>query len=1228
MSATTSAVSIATTGEIPVSVATTLFRHRGSLHLTVIVKARFAYTPDGPATIQPAPGIVVRDRNYGRSAHRSVGAASDLAPRLPRAQVIVVGQAYAPPGEFVVAGSVRLVVGRKETSIDRTLHVLGDSIEGARQPYQKMRVAYERAAFSDENPVGIAAEVGLPNLVDPARPGAPAAFGPISRYWPSRRDLLGDLDRGELDRDIPVFPDDFDWSYFHSAPVEQRLDALVGDEWILLDGMHPVLARVKIELPSAAAAARLTIADRAAVALDLTLDTVAIDADLQSFDLAWRGVAPLAIDESELGRVAIVAGLALPGVPLVWPRREAPASDVAPSIDDTEVRSPAQTQAMSGERVEALRRIPVAPFPIAAPGVPVAAAPIPGAPWPAPPAAPRFNAPPLDYAPPAAPLVDRDVSAGADEAAHEVTITGVEAPFTRPFAAPDLPSAAPPVLAAIPARVRPAIPIVNLSRTSALTVPWQVRPPQSSLTLLVKGTFDLVPDGAAALREESDLPSGEAHLGSSLEGSVSYPSDFAVFKPRADVTLTGTAHAPSGSAPFMAVRFRLGSDDNGFDRRLIVFGDRRWNPGVLGDSASVPEPFTTLPLVHERAFGGREFDANPVGIGHRSAAARGEIARLPNLEDPSHLIMRHDQTPRPVGFGPIPSGWKERRAKLGTYDNRWFRTRWPYFPEDFDWGYFQAAPSAQQLAYLRGDEPFEISGTHADRASLRGALPGLRMRGFAQRTAAAGGQIVEVPLQLDTVHFDTDAGTVSLVWRGLIEVSDEEAPELAAFLVLDESLGDAPITVDEAQARLLAALTPLEPVALDPDVTPAPANDEAPAGDASPVDPDEVAAMARLEALLVTQEQLRLDILRKSGLTDEQINAPPPEPPPPDPQAIAESLRLNGATEEEVAGFLEAMKPDAGSDAEERESRSVRARARALRLLEDRASFDGEDLADVDLAGLDFSGASLEGALLDGSDLRGCRFAGANLRGAQLGRADLTSAVLDGADLEGADLTSAKLTGATFVGAKLEGADFTDAVAVGAIFRATTGEGPSFAGADLTRADFTDAALPSVDFTAATIDGAVFERMIAPEIAIFDVVGKDVVFNDAELPRARAAGATLTGASLRRLVAPGSMWEGATLDGATFFGAELEGASFNRASCAGTVFSAADLGSAYFLRARLGAAQFLKSDAMHASFRGADLTRADLRGSNLHGADTSGATLEGADFELAIITQSLLSGDR
>ncbi len=1133
-------ISVSTVGDAPISTATTLFRHRGSLHVALIIKARFAFTPEGPATIQPAPAVIRHDRHYGRSAHRSVGAADDLAPRLPRAQITVVGHAYAPPGELLLAGSVRLVVARKEPVLDKILHVFGDSIEGSRQPFQKVRLAYERAAFSDDNPVGIPPASGSPNLVDPAHPENPAAFGPISRYWRKRRELLGTLDRGELDRAIPDLPEDFDWSYFHAAPADQRVDVLFGDEWIVLDGMHPVLPRVEFRLPSAAAAARITLAGEGTTAVELVLDTLAIDADLQLFDLVWRGSHPLSIEEADLGRVSIVASLALPGLPVVWS-----GSDVAPF-----------------------------------PGAPIPGAPIPGAPGPSPPSSPRFNAPPLEAPePPKAPL--------------------------------------PPVPAAIPARTRPAIPIVNLSRTTAVTIPWQVRPPQSSLTLLVKGTFDLVPDSAAALREESEFPMGEAHHGSGLESSVSYPSDFAVFKPRADVTLTGTAHAPSGSAPFMAVKFQFGFEENGFDRRLVVFGDRRWKSGILGDAPTDPEPFTALPLTYERAFGGRGFESNPVGTGHRGGAAAGEIARLPNVEDPAHLIMRHDETPPPAGFAPISSGWRSRRARLGTYDNRWFRTRWPYFPEDFDWGYFQSAPAAQQLAYLRGDEPFEITGVLEGRPSLRGMLPGLRMRAFAQRTAAEGGQIVELPLHLDTAHFDTDAGTVSLVWRGILEVSDEEAPELSAIVILDEALGDSPIRAEEAQARLLAAFTPLEPVTVEPEAESAPANDEEPA--AAP-DADEIAATARLEALLVSQEQTRIDILRNAGVPEAEINSPPPAPPPPDPQAIAASLRLAGASEDEVAGFLRTIAQGPDEPTAERES----ARARAVALLEASAPFEGEDFGGADLGGLDFSGATLAGVLFDRANLEGSRFTGADLRGAQLGFANLTATNFDGANLEDADLTSATLTGASFVGACLAGADLSSVSAALAIFRGATGDRPSFAGGDFTRADFTEASLPSADFTAATIEGAVFERMIAPEITLFDAVGADAIFNDASIPGARADGVRLTGASLRRVKAPHSIWEGAMLDRSTFFGAELEGASFNRASCAGTIFSAADLDSAYFLRARLGEAQFLKADAMMASFRGSDLTRADLRGSNLHAADTYGARVADADYDLAIVTQSLL----
>ncbi len=161
-----------------------------------------------------------------------------------------------------------------------------------------------------------------------------------------------------------------------------------------------------------------------------------------------------------------------------------------------------------------------------------------------------------------------------------------------------------------------------------------------------------------------------------------------------------------------------------------------------------------MPLTWERAFGGPRFEKNPVGAGHTGAAKGAEgtpPVALPNLEEPGKGMTAPTDTPDPICFAPIATGWKERWSKLGTYDARWLKTRWPFFPEDFDWAYFQSAPPQQRLDHLKGDEPFEIVGAHPQHTAIRGRLPGMRPRCFLHRTDEAGGGFEEVRLVLDTV---------------------------------------------------------------------------------------------------------------------------------------------------------------------------------------------------------------------------------------------------------------------------------------------------------------------------------------------------------------------------------------------------------------------------------------------------------------------------------------------
>src|SRR5262249_10917528 len=150
--------------------------------------------------------------------------------------------------------------------------------------------------------------------------------------------------------------------------------------------------------------------------------------------------------------------------------------------------------------------------------------------------------------------------------------------------------------------------------------PWQFLPPNDSITVIVKGTFDLMHGGKARARPESDLTTGDVHHDDDPERSLVYPSDFAIQKPKADVTLKGHAHALNGPATVLHATFRFGDKKtNGFERSIAIIGDRTWQKSVVATAPSDPKPFTSMPLVYERAFGGPAFPGNPAGRGHKGA---------------------------------------------------------------------------------------------------------------------------------------------------------------------------------------------------------------------------------------------------------------------------------------------------------------------------------------------------------------------------------------------------------------------------------------------------------------------------------------------------------------------------------------------------------------------------------------------------------------------------------
>src|SRR5262249_30411467 len=158
---------------------------------------------------------------------------------------------------------------------------------------------------------------------------------------------------------------------------------------------------------------------------------------------------------------------------------------------------------------------------------------------------------------------------------------------------------------------------------------------------------------------------------------------------------------------------------------------------------SSPRSFERIALRYENAFGGAGYDANPVGTGFVSGMMAG---KLPNLEQPSRMIKGPDDRPAPACFGPLSQTWPLRASKTGKFDQTWLKDRWPYFPNDFDWSYFNAAPLEQRISFPRGDEAFSFAGVRPGAGVVNGSLPGLVARAYAHAPQDQGGAMREVKL--------------------------------------------------------------------------------------------------------------------------------------------------------------------------------------------------------------------------------------------------------------------------------------------------------------------------------------------------------------------------------------------------------------------------------------------------------------------------------------------------
>lgn len=338
--------------------------------------------------------------------------------------------------------------------------------------------------------------------------------------------------------------------------------------------------------------------------------------------------------------------------------------------------------------------------------------------------------------------------------------------------------------------------IINHTPLLVETLPFSKGPSgKPVLTIIVKGTFDIVPNGIAAVSSDQISVAYGDEFYNEDGGSTKFEADIAPFKPRGDIVLVGSAYVPGGrSAESLDVSLRVGN----ISKNIHVIGNRHWVYGsiILPVSISKTEPFQVMEITYERAFGGIDKNGgdwckeNPIGRGFFTKKSKEAIdnAPLPNLEDPEDLIRFWDDHPKPMGFGFYGRMWAPRGSYLGTYDEKWRKERSPDPPDDFQFDYYNGAnPDLQVSGYLRGDEEVELTNLTED-GWVRFRLPGVNPSVIVSKsdelpTSTTPREEIretreKIDLNLDTLCIIPDEKKVYLVWRGLCIINDLGALEI------------------------------------------------------------------------------------------------------------------------------------------------------------------------------------------------------------------------------------------------------------------------------------------------------------------------------------------------------------------------------------------------------------------------------------------------------------------
>lgn len=293
---------------------------------------------------------------------------------------------------------------------------------------------------------------------------------------------------------------------------------------------------------------------------------------------------------------------------------------------------------------------------------------------------------------------------------------------------------------------------------------------EQHFVVAIKSSYAVEPNGRLTRIAPEPVALAPRYAGKPGASSLLRDHELVIAHPGTDISVDAKAHAPGGKAlREMEIEVVIGS----LRKRLSIVGDRAWKTTRGQFEPTEPEPFATMPIRYERAWGGAIEDRtsecearNPIGVGFKADPATHEGKPLPNILDPGAVKQPPLEPQTPGGLLPIPPSWQPRASLAGTYDAAWVKEKAPLWPDDLDPRHFRsAAAGLWSETPFRGGEPWSATGlTASGRVESHVPREVLTVDMFVR------GDRRRAPVQLDRVIIDLwdDSPRLHLVWRAAL----------------------------------------------------------------------------------------------------------------------------------------------------------------------------------------------------------------------------------------------------------------------------------------------------------------------------------------------------------------------------------------------------------------------------------------------------------------------------